>query len=112
LRVGVVAMTRHHRLESSFQAGVVKLARLLGWRVMFVRDSRGSPEGWPDLVLCRDATLLFRELKTDTGRLTSEQRAWGDVLQRAGCDWAVWRPSDWTVIEATLKGQIEIGGAA
>jgi hypothetical protein len=103
-------MTRH-RLEASFQASVVELARLLGWRVFYVRDSRGSPEGWPDLTMCKDR-LIFRELKSPTGRLSSEQDAWGDLLTRAGCDWQVWRPSDWAVIEQTLRGQLEIGGSA
>jgi hypothetical protein len=56
--------------------------------------------------------LIFRELKSPTGRLSSEQDAWGDLLTRAGCDWQVWRPSDWAVIEQTLRGQLEIGGSA
>jgi hypothetical protein len=98
--------------EKAFQQAVVDLAALLGWRFFYVRDSRGSPQGWPDLTLCRGDTLLFRELKTDTGRLASEQEQWGAVLTRAGCDWAVWRPRDWATIEATLKGQLELGGAA
>ncbi len=97
--------------EQTFQASVVQLARLLGWRVFYVRDSRGSPAGWPDLTLCRDDRLHFRELKAG-GRLTDEQGAWGDVLTRAGCDWAVWEPSDWSQIEATLNGQLAIGGDA
>jgi hypothetical protein len=89
-------MTPHRTVsrEKSFQQAVVDLARLLQWRVYFTRDSRGSPSGWPDLALCRER-LIFRELKTNTGRLTPEQEQWGDVLTRAGCDWAIWRPSDW-----------------
>jgi hypothetical protein len=97
--------------EKAFQQAVVELARLLRWHVYFTRDSRGSPCGWPDLTLCRDGVLLFRELKV-AARLTPEQEEWGDVLTRAGCNWAVWRPSDWATIEATLKGQLELGGAA
>ena len=97
--------------EKGFQQAVVDLSRLLGWRVFYVRDSRGSPSGWPDLTLCRDGVLLFRELKV-TARLTIEQEEWGDLLTRAGCSWRVWRPAMWPEIEATLKGQIEIGGVA
>jgi VRR-NUC domain len=97
--------------EKAFQQSVVDLARLLQWRVFYVRDSRGSPGGWPDLTLCKDR-LLFRELKAERGRLSLEQEAWGELLTRAGCDWAVWRPPDWPAIEATLKGQLELGGAA
>jgi hypothetical protein len=97
--------------EKGFQQAVVDLSRLLGWRVFYVRDSRGSPGGWPDLTLCKDR-VLFRELKAERGRLSLDQEQWGELLTRAGMDWAVWRPSDWTLIEATLKGQLEIGGAA
>jgi hypothetical protein len=97
--------------EKAFQASVVQLATLLGWRVWYCTNSKGSPHGWPDLTLCKDR-LIFRELKTDTGRLTSEQQAWGDVLTRAGCDWSVWRPSMWSEIESTLKGQLPIEGMA
>ncbi len=32
--------------EKGFQAACVELARILQWRVFFVRDSRGSPSGW------------------------------------------------------------------
>jgi hypothetical protein len=94
--------------EKSFQASVVQLARLLGWRVHYVRNSIGSPQGWPDLVLCRDGVLLFRELKTAKGRVASEQSEWGDLLARCGLDSAVWRPSDWTRIEATPRGQLDL----
>jgi hypothetical protein len=100
-------MTRH-RLEKSFQASVVELARLLGWRAFYVTDSRGSPPGWPDLTLCRDGVLLFRELKAEKGRLSLEQQEWRDLLLAAGMDWALWRPSDWPRIEAELKGQLPI----
>ena len=98
--------------EKTFQANVVQLARLLGWRVHYVRNSIGSPHGAPDLVLCRDGVLLFRELKTAKGRVTREQNEWGDVLARCGMDWAVWRPSDWSRIEATLKGQQSLEAAS
>lgn len=59
-----------------------------------------------------DRGVLYRELKSDRGRLSMEQEAWGDLLVRAGCDWAVWRPSDWSQIEAELKGQAQLGGVA
>ena len=96
-RVGVAAMT-----EQAFQAAVVELARLLGWRCFYVGDSRRSPHGWPDLTLVRDR-LIFRELKSEKGRLTGEQEEWGRLLAGAGMDWAVWRPGDWPEIERSLR---------
>jgi hypothetical protein len=97
-----------HRLEKSFQGSVVELARLTGWRAFYVTDWRGSPPGWPDLTLCRDGVLIFRELKGPTGRLSSDQEQWRDLLLAAGMDRALWRPSDWPVIEQTLRGQFEL----
>ena len=90
--------------QKGFQQAAITLARLFGWRVHYTRDSRG----WPDLVLCRDGVLVFRELKTDRGHLTLEQEEWGDLLTRCGVDWAVWRPSDWARIETTLRGQLSL----
>jgi hypothetical protein len=98
--------------EKSFQASVVHLAGLLGWRHFAVRDSRGSVPGWPDLVLVKADRILFRELKVAGGRLSGEQREWGSALTRAGCDWQVWTPSDWDAIGAQLRGQLELDGAA
>ena len=40
-------------LEADFQAQVVKLALLLGWKVYHTHDSRRSREGFPDLILIR-----------------------------------------------------------
>ncbi|HEX3331227.1 MAG TPA: VRR-NUC domain-containing protein [Gaiellales bacterium] len=94
--------------EKGVQASVVHLARLLGWAVFYVRDSRGSPAGWPDLVLIRDDRLLFRELKTDRGRLSPDQQRCRERLEKTGADVGVWRPADWWTIEATLKGQLDL----
>jgi hypothetical protein len=98
--------------EKAFQAGVVQLAGLLGWRAFYVRDSRGSPAGWPDLALLKGDRALFRELKAPGGRLSSEQREWGAALEAAGLDYAVWTPDCWPEIEQVLTGQLELGGAS
>lgn len=98
--------------EKAFQAAVVQLARLCRWRVYYDTEPLGSPPGWPDLVLCRDGVLIFRELKTDTGRLSPEQRRWISDLAECGMDVAVWRPADWPRIEATLKGQLVLEAAS
>ena len=78
--------------EKQFQARVVHLAKTLGWMVYHTYDSRKSEPGFPDLVLSRDR-VLFRELKTDTGKLTTAQKAWASTLQRSGADYALWRPA-------------------
>ncbi len=58
-------------------------------------DSRRSAPGYPDLTVVGPRGVLFRELKSDRGRLTPEQRTWLDRLTAAGADAAVWRPADW-----------------
>lgn len=70
------------------------LCRLLGIAWYHTHDSRRSPTGWPDLALAGSRGLLYRELKTATGRVTPAQHAWGQRLKAVGCDWDVWRPAD------------------
>ena len=91
-------------LERNFQASVVHLAKLAGWRVYWTHNSRHSPAGWPDLVLIRGSRIIFRELKRDTrpSRVTRDQRETLEALREAGQDAAVWTPEDWPEIEKTL----------
>lgn len=84
-------------LEKDFQAGVLKLARFHGFTLRYhTRNSRGSAPGFPDLVLVNTRTgrILWRELKTNKGRISPEQREWLDGLTAAGQDAGVWRPND------------------
>lgn len=79
--------------EAQFQAAVTDLCKLLGVHCYHPYDSRRSVPGWPDLVLV-GRTVIYRELKTATGRLTSAQTQWGLWLGDARQDWDVWRPED------------------
>lgn len=82
--------------EATLQTQIERLARTLGWRIYHTHDSRRSNPGFPDLVLvhARQRRVLWRELKTQKGRVRPEQRAWLDDLTAAGEDAAIWRPSD------------------
>jgi len=102
--------------EAQFQRRTIELARRLGWRVAAFRPAQngrgewrtpvqGDGKGWPDLVLVKGDRILFRELKRDRTYLEPDQKAWRDALLAAGADYAVWRPKDWPIIEATLKGE-------
>jgi hypothetical protein len=112
--------------EGAFQSDVVAQARANGWgltikqaknlaqeaaayRVMpppldglifHPRYSLGSEPGWPDLVLVRraDRRVLFRELKTDAGKVSQRQADVLELLAYVGLDVAIWRPRDWAGI--------------
>lgn len=83
--------------ERTFQQGVLKLAQFHGFALTYhTHDSRRSAPGFPDLVLVNPRTgrVLWRELKTNKGRVSPEQRAWLDGLAAVGMDAGVWRPDD------------------
>ncbi|MDQ1053198.1 hypothetical protein QE394_001126 [Arthrobacter sp. SORGH_AS 212] len=101
--------------EREFQAIVVEVARLHGYELAYhTHDSRRSAPGFPDLVLVstRRVRVLFRELKTDKGRVSPDQRTWIDGLTAAGMDAGVWRPADLTSgrVLAELKGRKDLPG--
>lgn len=99
--------------EKEFQAQVIALAQLCGWRVAHFRPAQnargdwrtpvaGDGAGFPDLVLVRDR-VLFVELKTNTGKLAPAQVTWSTTLQAAGAEHHIWRPRDWNEIETKLS---------
>lgn len=90
--------------EKDFQQTVVDLAKLNGWMVHKVYDSRRSPEGWPDLFLVRDGQAYAWELKREGGTPTLAQDRWIRILRQIPGVWAdVMWPSDWWRIEELLS---------
>lgn len=89
-------------LEANLRA-LMKDMNLWGFHV---RNSIGSERGWPDWVITGPRGALFRELKSERGVLSPDQRRVGSMLTRAGLDWAVWKPRDLFsgVIAAQLAG--------
>lgn len=104
--------------EIPFMRQIIGLAKSLGWGywhdnatnfpracrqckapILFARNRRG----FPDLLLIRDDTLLFVEIKPDDGTRSEDQVAWADALVRVKkVSYAVWRPSDVERIIRTL----------
>jgi hypothetical protein len=105
-------------LEAQFQAAVIQLARMNGWKVFHPakmqsrdgswRTALQGDKGWPDLCLAhRDRGLIICELKSDVGKVSLDQQAWLTHL----APWAevhVWRPKDLDAIAARLG---EVKGA-
>ncbi len=102
--------------ESTFQSSVIMLARLHGWLVMHTRAVEIRPGVWktplqghagfPDLVLAHQSRgVIFAELKSDIGRLSTGQKVWLDTLDLAGVENYVWRPKDMDYISKRLAGR-------
>lgn len=84
----------------SLEAYVRKVIADLGLFGYHPRNSKGSAAGWPDWVIVGQGGILYRELKTEHGSLSPEQRHVGELITRVGGNWQVWRPRD------LLDGQI------
>lgn len=104
---GAVRSVRPGHVEADFQAAVIAYAESQGWRCHAERPARtasgyrtaiqGSP-GFPDLVLAKGGTVLFVELKSDTGSIDADQKIWLHLLNA----W-VWRPLDCETIIRRLR---------
>lgn len=92
--------------ESDLQAAVIEAAHLFRWKVHHVRPAitpdgkfltriQGD-KGFPDLCLVRPPHVLFVELKSEKGRVSPEQTAWLQDLEKSGQQVRIWRPADWT----------------
>ena len=101
--------------EKDWTQDLRDLARRLGWLEYHPYRSERSREGFPDLTLCRTGPyvyprLIFAELKTETGRLTREQRSWLSALARMpGVEAYVWRPSMWETVKRVLADPLPPG---
>lgn len=92
------------RGPDSLEAHLRKLMADLDLWGFHPRTSIGSAKGWPDWVILGPNGALFRELKSERGSLTPEQRAVGSKLTRAGLNWSTWRPSD--LLDGTIARQL------
>lgn len=90
--------------EKKFMAQVIEVASWYSWISYHTHDSRRSEPGFPDLVLVRPPSVLFVELKTDTGRTTPTQKTWIKALEQCpGVEVYLWRPRDFEAIVLRLE---------
>lgn len=96
--------------EHDFQVAVTQYAEARGWLTGYIKRSgyvgkdgtwKGmGPRGEPDVRLARGGVYLTRELKTESGTLSEEQKRWQDALGPYG---GVWRPRDSAEIMEVLQ---------
>ncbi|QDH85747.1 VRR-NUC domain-containing protein [Brevibacterium phage AGM7] len=95
--------------ERQLQDQIIELAKRMGLIVYHTHNSRRSEPGFPDIVLVhpKQRRVMWRELKSETGTTTPEQKVWISTLSLVGEDVDVWRPRDWVSgrIERELRGQ-------
>lgn len=88
--------------EEAFQQRILDYCRLRGLLAYHTHDSRRSVAGFPDLVIVGGDRILYRELKTNGGKLSADQEKWLVRLKAAGGDASVWRPHQWDLIVSIL----------
>lgn len=87
--------------EAAWQSRVTDYATLMGWTWYHTYSSKRSTAGFPDLALFRER-VVFAELKSERGRVTREQAEWRRVVEHAGAEYHLWRPSDWDEVRRVL----------
>lgn len=90
--------------ERELQEQVRLMCSQLGLYHYHPHDSRRSTAGWPDSVIIGRAGIIFRELKTQSGQLSADQRQVGYLLAACGLSWEVWRPAD--LLDGTIGAQL------
>jgi len=105
--------------ERAWQADVLKIARLFGWRWWHDRATnfpRACPKckaplriprndaGWPDLFMVRGDTLVVAEIKSDRNYPTPEQREWLEAFRQVRrIVVVVWKPKDAQKVAEVLR---------
>jgi len=99
---------RNSMTEEQFCDTILQLAKLRGWMVVHHRPAK-TERGWrtliqgdpglPDLILARNGTIWFVELKSARGQLSEGQKKWRDNL---GEQFLLWRPADLPLIREFL----------
>jgi serine/threonine protein kinase len=80
--------------ERDLQEQVRQLCAGLGLYHYHPHNSRHSAPGWPDSTIIGRGGILHRELKTEHGSLSPEQRHVGELIRQAGGNWRLSRPRD------------------
>lgn len=80
--------------EDDLEENVRDAAKKFRIRRVHHLKSKGTTAGVPDDLLIGTRSI-WRELKTQKGKLSRAQHEFAEDLIAAGDDFAVWRPEDW-----------------
>ena len=91
--------------EADFLQSVLELAKLKGWLCFHSYDSRKScGAGFPDLCMVRISRLVYAELKSEKGKVTTAQQEWLSALEATGkCEVYTWKSSEVGGLMEVLK---------
>lgn len=106
--------------EKTFQAQVMQLARLNGWKAYHAPPNvivcptckrkvyQQMEPGLPDCIFIKAPRVIWAELKREKGgKFSADQQFTLAALEAAGQEVYRWRPSDWAQIVAVLEGAAE-----
>lgn len=96
--------------EKELQTAVIEMARAFGWKIAHFRtavNKRGhyqtpvgaDGKGFPDLCCVRDR-VVFIELKVGKNKLSPEQQAWADKINRSTGEYYLLTDKGWMDGEA------------
>ena len=80
--------------ESDILGQVRQYLRLKGWLVYRMQQGLGAHRGFPDLVAVKAGRVLFVEVKTRTGRLSTFQEVFKQEIESQGLRYVVARSVD------------------
>ncbi len=89
--------------EKQFERQIKELAQLYHWKYYHTWTSIHSPAGFVDVVMAREERLIFAELKSEKGTVTTYQQEWISALKETGAEVYLWRPSDFGKIVEIMR---------
>ena len=70
--------------EKSIMLGIASALGYRGWLCLRVPPSIYSAKGWCDLIAIKWGMTVYIECKSERGKLSQDQRHFGDLITRAG----------------------------
>lgn len=83
--------------EKSIMLGIMQALSFKGWRVFRLPPSIYSNKGIPDLCACRWGITVWIECKGQNGKLSPQQRRFGQMVDDAGGLYIVARSVEYAV---------------